>query len=259
MKQSLGFLGVGHLAGYLIAGLRRAGFVGDLWLSPRSAERAARLAQQHDCRVAVSNQALVSAVETVILTVRPSQVDEALTGLSFSQRQLVISACAGVCLDRLEPLCAPARVSRAMPISAAAVGASPSLLYPYNDRAADLLGLWGSVIALESEASFETASVNAAAYAWFFALFDSLVQVNEAAGLETGTARRLVLETASAAAQMAEAQSDQSVAQILESLATKGGISAQGLAIIEAEKGLTAWQDAFRAVHQRLQKDPSRA
>ncbi len=252
MSETIGIIGVGHLAGYLVQGLRHGGFAGDILLSPRNHEKAAALATDYDCRVARDNGQVVEGAEAVILTVKPPQVSEALAGLAFRPGQLLLSACAGVGLGTLQGLVGAGTVVRAMPLSAAAIGRSPTVLFPQHETAAEILSLLGQVHPCQSEAQFEAACVNGAVYAWLFALFARLEEANRAAGLPPELARQMTLETAAAAAGMAQSQEDLSLDQIIASLATEGGISARGLATLEERGALSAWREAFDRIHDHL-------
>ena len=63
---TLGFLGTGHLAELMVRGLAGQGY--RLVLSPRNAAVAARLAAEHGCAVADSNQAVVDAADGVFVS-----------------------------------------------------------------------------------------------------------------------------------------------------------------------------------------------
>ena len=62
MIERVGIIGVGHLAGYLVEGLRRASQDIEITLSPRNAERAASLAARFGAAVATDNQPVADTV-----------------------------------------------------------------------------------------------------------------------------------------------------------------------------------------------------
>jgi pyrroline-5-carboxylate reductase len=252
MSERVGIVGVGHLAGYLVEGLRRSRPDLEIVLSPRNSAKTGGLAERFGARVAHSNQEVVDSAEVVLLTTRPAQAVAALGELALRPGQTVISAAAGINLDALAPAGAPATVVRAMPLSCAAIGASPTLLYPDAERARRLLELLGSVHVLESEDAFLRASTISAFYGWVFALLDATVSWTEAGGVPREIAHRLVLETARGAASLGLAHPEQELSDLLEALATPGGITRQGLAIVRDRGGLSAWIEALDAVYTRL-------
>ena len=253
MIERIGIVGVGHLAGYLVEGLWRAGPDIEIVLSPRNIERSAQLAVQFGAKVAANNQAVADAADLILLTTRPGDAVSACEGLAFRPGQLVISAAANLSLGLLEPAVEPATLVRAMPISCAALNQSPTLLYPDNPTAGDLFGLLGHVHVLPAEAQFVPASVIAAFYGWVYELLGETIAWTVRAGVPAQTARSLVLETVGGAVYMALSQPDLDLATMLDTLATPGGITEHGLEILRQGQGVTAWTMALDAVLGRVQ------
>lgn len=252
MIDRVGIVGVGHLAGYLVEGLRRASRDVEIVLSPRNLERSAALADRFGATVAADNQAVADAADLILLTTRPGDAVSAARDIRWRSGQTVVSAAAPLPLEALRPTVAPATVVRAMPISCAALNRSPTLLHPDNAPARALFALLGSVHVLPDESCFTAATTIAAFYGWVYALFDETVAWTVEAGVPPQTARGLVLETVRGAVDMALAQPQRALDEMLDTLATPGGITEQGLAILRERQGLTAWTEALEAVSARL-------
>lgn len=250
--MKLGIIGVGHLAGYLVKGLRRGGFAGAISLSPRNREKAEGLALEAKCRVLADNQDVVDAAEVVFLTVPAAKAEEVLQALTFRPQHLVISACAGQARAKLQRHAAPARLVTAMPVSAAEIGRSPTLLYPGDPEAEEILEPLGPLLVMTSEALFTAASANAAVYVWIIDLIGQLTASNQAAGLDAAEARRLVALMVEAAASVALAEPDKPLHEIIDALSSKGGISEKGLSILKERDAQASWAEAFDAVLDRL-------
>ena len=255
MIERVGIIGVGHLASYLVEGVRRASRDIEIVLSPRNTERAASLAARFGAVVATDNQAVAGASDLILLTTRPGDAVAACEGVAFRPGQTVVSVAAGLPLGTLKPAAAPATVIRAMPISCAAINHSPTLLYPDHPQARGLFTLLGQVHVLPDESRFTPASVIAAFYGWVYALLHETVAWTTSAGVPPQTARNLVLETVRGAADMALARPDQDLDAMLDSLATPGGITEHGLTLLRRRGGLTAWREALDAVLSRLRSD----
>lgn len=252
MIARIGVIGAGHLAGFLAEGLRWDGWDGALLVPDRS--NAAPFAARFDAEIAESAQHILDNTDIVIVAVRPAQVERALAGLTWPTGRRLLSVMAGVKIDRLAALAPGARIVRAMPISAATVGASPTPVYPHDPMAVALLSRIGSVIPMKDEAALEIASANAAAYGWYFKLMSRLIAANQAAGLDEGEARLIAVGTMVAAGRVA-LNAEIAEEDILHTLATPGGITAQGLAILDAAEAFAPWEDAFSAVSDRLKSD----
>lgn len=252
MIRNLGIIGAGHLAGFLAEGARRAGWDGRILIPNRPS--AAAFSARFDAEILSGAQNVIDAADAVIVAVRPIQVDEALSGLVWPDGRTLISAMAGVKIARLGALAPGARVIRAMPISAATVGASPTPFFPHDAAAEAFLALLGPALLINDEAALEAASANAAVYGWVFRLIDRLVTANQRAGLDEDAAKKMAIGTLIAAGRVA-ADDDQDGEAILKTLATPGGITAQGLVVLEEADAFTPWAEAFGAVSARLKSD----
>ena len=258
MTASVGIIGVGHLAGYLVEGLRRAADCPEIVLSPRNAEKSSALAGRFGARVAADNAQVVEAADTVVLATRPDQAVQAAAGLPWRARQALICVAAGIPLDALAPVAGPATVVRAMPISCAAIGESPTSLYPDDNAARRLFERLGPVHALPDETSFEAASVLGAFYGWVYAILAEVTTWTEGQGVPSQTARDLVAQTARGATGMILGRPDESLAAMLGSLCTPGGITSRGLEVLEAKEAISAWGAACRAALDRTRQNAAR-
>ena len=119
-QNTLGILGIGHLATYTVTGLRHSGDTRRIILSPRNVENAQHLASNFDCEVAQSNQAVIDQADMILLAVRPFQLDDLLADLHFLKHKIVISAVAGVSLTQLNAKAVlPERLALILPAVAA--------------------------------------------------------------------------------------------------------------------------------------------
>jgi pyrroline-5-carboxylate reductase len=253
---TVGILGVGELASFLVEGLRRASHDETIVLSPRNHQRSKSLAERHGCVVAESNAALVERTDVVVLATRPPQAIDAVEDLPWRAEHLLVSVAPAVALSPLQSAAAPATVVRALPVSCAAIGASPSALFPDQPRAHELLGLLGSVHVFPDEASFEVAISVGVYYAWSFALAAEGTRWAQAQGLAQDAARAFVVESLRGAASMMAAHPDEPLADMLDALATSGGLTRLGLEVMEERGALQAWSAACDAVLARIRGTP---
>ncbi|MFX1286448.1 MAG: pyrroline-5-carboxylate reductase family protein [Promethearchaeota archaeon] len=252
MIKKVGIIGIGHLASYLVKGLRKASTDIEIILSPRNVEKSASLASQFRAIVTKSNQMVADTSDIIILTTRPEDTVVVAKETDFKPNHIVISVAAGLSLETLKPVTIPATIVRAMPISCAAINESPTLLFPDNLRAQELLALLGQVHILPDESSFTSASVIGAFYGWIYALLEEIISWTTQIGVPQHTARNLILETVRGAVNMALIEPKTDLNVILESLTTPGGITKQGLDVLYQKKGLEAWIEALNTVYKRL-------
>ncbi|TCK04215.1 NAD(P)-binding domain-containing protein [Marinobacterium mangrovicola] len=252
MSDTLGILGVGHLASYVVAGLRNAGDKRHILLSPRGKETAERLRLEHDCEIVTDNQTLVDRCDTLLIAVRPAQLESLLKPLSFKPNQLLISCAAGVSLAQLKPLTAPALVVRTLPLACAEFGAGAVPLFPDNETAGKLLSQLGELIVFENEEKFELASTAACMNGWIYDFLDQLSGWFADQGLSPEQARALVTQQISGATALASARPDLPLSEISASIATEGTFTKTGLDLLADRHAIAPWKEACEAIQKAL-------
>jgi len=173
----LGVVGVGAIAEAIITGLCEGGDTPtSIHLSPRNHVRAGRLAARYpSIHVVDSNQAAVERADVVLLCVRPQDAHPALSGLTFRAEQAVISTMAGIPIDALRPLVAPAKVLvRAIPLPAVATRTGLTAIHPQDDLARAIFDPLGGVIAVDDERALETLAASTGTIAAHLAYLDTI-------------------------------------------------------------------------------------
>tara|TARA_R100001039_G_C1842882_1_gene103568 strand:+ start:1337 stop:2059 length:723 start_codon:yes stop_codon:yes gene_type:complete len=122
----LGFLGTGTIAEAVVRGLAPDGH--QIRVSERNSARAARLAAEFPNVSVATNQGVVAASEVLFLGLMAEDAPEVLRALRFLPDQRVVSFMAGLSLEEVGPLVAPARAEAVMlPFPGIARGGSPIL------------------------------------------------------------------------------------------------------------------------------------
>ncbi|VVT26254.1 Pyrroline-5-carboxylate reductase [Roseovarius sp. EC-HK134] len=122
----LGFLGTGTISEAVVRALAPEGH--EIAVSERNAGRAARLAGDFANVTVASNQPVVDASEVVFLGLMAELAAEVLGTLRFRADQRVVSFMAGMPLEEVAALVAPARAEAVMlPYPGIAQGGSPIL------------------------------------------------------------------------------------------------------------------------------------
>jgi pyrroline-5-carboxylate reductase len=247
---TIGLLGAGHLAGLMVRGLAGSGY--RLILSPRNVTVAARLAGEHGCEVAASNQAVVDGSDGIFVSLPATTGVEELARLTFRPDQPVLSAMAGTGLARLQEAIGPARAAvTMMPGYANAYRVGPSILCPDDGFWRPFLAVTGPVIAFDDQETFTIAATFGAFSGASFGWMTHIIGWFEAQGLPPDTARALVAATLHGNAEVL-LREDRPLDDITRSVVTPGGISEMVLKSLFSRDGMTAWDDGLAAVLQRL-------
>lgn len=159
---TVGVIGVGEIAEALVTGLLAQeegcqAAVSAVVLSPRGRARAESLtARFPQVRMAADNAEVAAATDTVIVSVRPDQLADALEGVEFRPDQLVVSTLAGVDLATLRTAVGGSEaegpaVVRSVPLPPVARRAGVTPLIPAEPRAVAMFDLLGGHLAVADE------------------------------------------------------------------------------------------------------------
>lgn len=233
----LGFLGSGHLTAAIVSGMCATDTKErEILLSPRNEVIACGLAQRFTgVRVASNNDSLVRASDVVILAVRPGMAQEVLSPLSFEPGQLVISLMAKVPLPQVQALVRPATAVRALCMPTAARRQGSIILYPYSERAKQVLAPLGELLAVANETVLETLWAATGLVASQLELVNTvylwLTAHGVSAPLADGFTKRLFAATMSQAL-----DNDERLESQVAAAQTKGGLNEQALDELRAER-----------------------
>jgi pyrroline-5-carboxylate reductase len=237
-------LGVGAIGSAIVTGLCEG--VDDppqVLLSPRSAETTAGLAERFDTvDVATDNQAVVDGAPVVIVCVRPPDAEQVLGELRFPADQVVLSAVAGVPVESLRPLVAPAtEIARVIPLPSVARREAITPVHPPNPAAKALFDRLGETVTLADVEAFEALAASTATLAAHFRYLGTIAAWLESQGIPAPAATHYV---ASTFAGLAEAtRSGAPFDELARESATPGGLNEQFLNELE-EAGIFEHVDA---------------
>jgi pyrroline-5-carboxylate reductase len=250
----LGILGVGYFASYFISSLRNGGYKGTIYLSPRNAQTAERLSQEHHCLVAQNNQDVIDKSDIVLLAVRPEKLSSLLAPLSFRDNQIVITAVAGKTIAAHYTIAGhlPKTLIRMIPVCSIEAGEGVVPIYPSNPQVENLADFTGTPISFDSEHDFDLALTTSCMNGWLYEFFGTMTSWLEEKGLSQDKARNVILHNIRGATAYALQKEDQKLADITGEIATEGTFTLEGLNLLKKQQGFTAWDQALEHVHKKL-------
>ena len=254
MKATIGIIGVGHLAGYLVAGLMKADTPPRIILSPRGAQQSARLSKQFGLEIATSNSDVVERSDVVLLATRPPDLIDAITGLPWREGQTAVSVAAGIALSALQTAVSPATAVRTLPVTAAEIGESPTCMYPENAAARAVFEALGSIHVFKDEETYELASIQGVIFSVFHAGIQSIAEWMATTGVEAGEAREITARALRATGGMVLAHPENDFDHMVSEYATDGSLTLVALQELRRNGGPNAWPDAFGAALKRCQE-----
>jgi pyrroline-5-carboxylate reductase len=227
--STYGVVGVGSIAEAMVVGLcDGTDDPPQVVLSPRSADRSAALAARFaTVRVAGDNQAVVDDSDVVVVCLLPGNAAEVLSGLTFRPDQAVISAVAGLTVQRLGEVVAPATdVARCIPLPAVATRGSMTPVHPATPAVTELFARLGGSLAIDDELAYESVAAASATVAAHFRYLGTIAAWLTDRGIPGSQARRYVADTF-AALSGELGQPDADFAALAQAHATPGGLNEQ--------------------------------
>jgi pyrroline-5-carboxylate reductase len=253
--MKLGFVGTGEIAAAIVEGLCSQGAAQQaIWVSPRSADMASRLAARFaGVSVAASNQQILDECDTIVIAVRPAVARGVLSELKFRPEHLVISLVAAWPLREVKELVAPTtHVARAVPLPSAAERLSPTVIFPPEQMVADLFAKVGSVFEVDREDELNAMSTATATIASYLAFAGSIASWLAEQGIPESRAQeyiaRVYLGVTSAAG-----KSGENLLHLAARHATAGGLNQQFLKHLIEGGVLKHVADGLDAVLRRIQ------
>jgi pyrroline-5-carboxylate reductase len=273
--ERIAFIGGGHMARALIAGLVSRGTppanvaVGD----PLAATREA-LVRDFGIHATADNGDAVRGADVVVLAVKPQQIVAVCARLGGSLATLgalVISVAAGARIATIAralaadgPLAAHGAVAsslpivRAMPNRAALIGAGITGLYAGAGVSADrrahaerVMGAVGATLWVDAETDLDVVTaVSGSGPAYFFYLAEALAASGMRLGLSPAVARQLARATLQGAGRLAE-HDGSDMAQLRAGITSRGGTTEAALRSLDGAAFTAMIDDAVDAATQR--------
>jgi pyrroline-5-carboxylate reductase len=257
----VGFLGAGHIAHALAGGWSRAGLVDPpaLRFFDVDASKAAGLAAATGGDAARTAADLVLSSDTILVAVRPEQVEDVLTAVGPGlEGRTLVSVAAGVSLGRLvAALPAGSRVARVMPNVAAALGLGVFLLVPgtLGDRLDDVTALFaaaGDVIEVDEDLFDAATAVGGCMPGILARLVSAFAAAGEVQGLAPDVAARVAIGGVHGAAAIIAREGDP--AAVAAAAATPGGMTAAAIQALDDAGMQRAVQSAVDAATARAKE-----
>ncbi|MBN1506881.1 MAG: pyrroline-5-carboxylate reductase [Sedimentisphaerales bacterium] len=262
--ETIGFIGSGNMAEALINGVLKAGVYrpGKVYVSDIRPERVEYLREHYGVRTAADNADLASRIDTLVLSVKPQNMKDALESIKgrLGEDILVISIAAGIKTSLISSILGDLAIVRVMPNMPAWVDEAASVLFA-NDKARTkvekarlILLSVGKVVAVDDEGLLDAVTaVSGSGPAYFFLLMQQMIAAAMELGLPTEEAQELVLQTAKGAALLAEkaAGEGNTPAQLAARVATPNGTTEAAFKVFHA-RGFTEMVSA--ALHRAAER-----
>ena len=243
--QKIGFIGGGNMASSLISGLIASGHSAQhIWVSDVNPEALKSLADNLNVNTSTDNAEVITAVDVVVLAVKPQILKEVATNaasLIQQNKSLVVSIAAGISQASLsEWLGADIAIVRCMPNTPALVLTGATALHANSnvnptqlDLAESIMRSVGIALWVEEEGELDAVTaVSGSGPAYYFLLMEAMEKTAIELGLTPNTARLLVQQTALGAAKIA-LESTESPEELRKRVTSPGGTTQKAIETFE--------------------------
>jgi pyrroline-5-carboxylate reductase len=259
--RTVAFLGGGKMGEALVSGLLRSGgrAVDEIMVTCRREERAKELAGRYGVAATLNNADAVAEAETLVLTVKPQDMEALLRDLRAAQpEQLVISFAAGVRTSFVERHLAdgvpvvrvmsnvPVMVDEAMSVVSAGAHAGDKHL----SVAEELLSYVGRVLRLPESHLDAVTATSGSGPAYFFLLAEAMIEACILLGLSRDVATELIIQTMLGSAKMLRDTGKHPV-ELREMVTSPGGTTIAAIRHLEEAGVRAAFLNAIDAARHR--------
>jgi pyrroline-5-carboxylate reductase len=262
MTRRVAFLGGGKMGEALVSGLIRSGGRNpdEIMVTARREERVRELAERNGVAATLSNPEAVEWAETVVLTVKPQDIESLLGQVAehVTPEHLVVSFAAGVRTSFVEKhLASSVPVVRVMSNVAVLVDEAMTVVSP-GSRAEDkhlsvaeeLLGYVGKVIRLPEVHLDAITATSGSGPAYFFLLAEAMIEACILLGLSRDVATELIIQTMLGSAKMLRDTGKHPV-ELREMVTSPGGTTIAAIRHLEEAGVRAAFLNAIDAARHR--------
>jgi pyrroline-5-carboxylate reductase len=235
MTSKITFIGGGNMAASLIGGLIANHYPADhITVAEPDTEKLNLQQKKFQINISTDNNQAIAETDVVVLAVKPQILQQVCRDIAASvqtRKPLIISIAAGIRstdINRwLNNNCA---LVRCMPNTPSLVQTGATGLFANNQvsnkqkgDAENILGAAGITLWVDDETLLDAVTaVSGSGPAYFFLLMEAMQKAGESLGLDSGTAKKLTLQTALGAARMAN-QGDDEPENLRTKVTSKGG------------------------------------
>lgn len=240
--ETIGIIGTGQLAKYIITGIHKVSAPYRFIVSPRSKEVAKELKNEFQVVIANDNQDIISRCEKILICLPAKNSLMQLKKLNFRKDNILLSAIGGI---NQENICTATNIKSVhttmMPGYANAYNIGPSLLFPEQQSWHTFLNFLGPVFVCKNKREFEVAAAIGAISGASFSFIRSLTTWFENNGIDPDFSHALIVQTLKANLEILS-KDDKTLDEIISGVTTPGGITEQLNKELNRADAITAWQ-----------------
>lgn len=260
---TIAFIGGGHITEIIISNLTKTKSLVSrrLIVSDPDKEKLVKLQNQYDISIAEDNLEAVYTADFVFINVLPNivgEVVEEFKTIGFPEGKVIITVAGGIPMATYKPLGERLPVVRALPNPPSQIGKGIAALafnpYVTENQRRDIIELFahfGDHVVIREDLVNAVMALSSPAITYM--LFQSLIDAGIRAGIDHGTATKIVSQTIVGAMEVWK-QRTASPYELLTEASTPGGISIESLFTLEKYAFKAALIEAIDSAVKRAEE-----
>ncbi|QEL22994.1 pyrroline-5-carboxylate reductase [Bosea sp. F3-2] len=253
--MKLGFVGTGTISSAVIAGLAKSSLdIEEVIVSPRNAETAARLSEQHALvSVGKDNQDVVDRSQIVFLAVRPQIAEAVIRDIHFRSGQHVVSFIPVVSPETIAGwIGVPVKITQALPLPFVAHRLGATAFYPPEETISAIFSALGTAVAVTDRREYELLTTGSALMGTYFGILESAERWLTESGVPSLQAHAYLRQLFTGLAYATAVSPNAAFAELRSEFSTKGGLNEQIFRDFQGSGGTAALEGALAGALARV-------
>ncbi|MDR0447631.1 MAG: NAD(P)-binding domain-containing protein [Treponema sp.] len=252
--MKIGYLGVGTIAAYMIEGFCGLDERHEFFLSPRNAEKSARLTGKYkNIAVCDSNQTVVDKAEVIFISMSPASCLEALGDLRFNGGHMIVNLVATIPSKDIQAAVGQVKnYSHIVPLPFISSRMGPIAVWPESKWLHELLAPLGTVVFFKNMDEITVMQAITALMSTFYEMLHNLTAFAKNHGIdrkEAGSYTSSFFEALCRRAGHFEGDLHELALEM-----TPGGLNEFALKSLTESGAIKAWADILEPVMGRIRK-----
>ena len=258
MSQTISFIGTGKMASALISSIYNSRLDYEIIASDHKEENLNKIKSKFNIKTTTNNKEAVKNSEIVFICVKPQVINEVLNEIKDEiKNQLIVSIAAGIKIKSIESILKNKRVIRVMPNVNCLVGEMAAVFAAGKNSTKEdieevsrLLNASGISFSVKEELIDGFSVISGAGPAFFAYFIKYLAEAGIEKGLKKELAYKLAAKTALGTGKLL-LDMNLTPDELIEMVASKKGVTAEGLKILDKNKVNKTLEKMFDAAYKR--------
>lgn len=264
IDKKIGIIGCGNMGGALARGLARSGQINAeyIYVFDKDREKVRALCDRPGMSVTSSIEELVSAVDFIILAVKPNIVFEVLEELKNEniQKKVIVSIAAGITINAIKKVIPDSRVVRVMPNTPALVGEGMTAI-SFDETITDqektyiiqIFKIVGKVIEVEEKFMNAVTAVSGSGPAYVFMFVEAMADAAVMLGIQRDVAYNMVAQTVLGSAKMV-LETGKHPGYLKDMVCSPAGVTIEGVYQLEKNEFRGTVMKAIKSAFEKAEK-----